>query len=93
MDEDEIIKGLESLVADRESFITKDKKDCEFFIEDKKVLLAAIRLVKEVKYNNEQNILNRKIDRLNKQIEELQNEKEHVIIERNKKREKYYSGE
>lgn len=92
MEEDKIIKGLESLVADRESFITKDRKDCEIFIEDKNVLLAAIQLVKEVKFNNEQNILNRKIDKLNEEIGKLQNEKICMILERNKKREKYYLG-
>ena len=49
MEEDKIIKGLESLVADRESFITEDTEVCGVFIEDKKILLAAIEYIKKGK--------------------------------------------
>lgn len=42
MKKQEIIKGLKSLVDDRDSFITSDKEDSAIFIHDKNVLLAAI---------------------------------------------------
>lgn len=42
MSKEEIIEGLKSLISDRESFITEDKKECEIFIKDKAILLAAI---------------------------------------------------
>lgn len=42
MEKEEIIEGLKSLIDDRESFITENKEDCEIFIQDKDVLVAAI---------------------------------------------------
>lgn len=51
MNKEKIIEGLKSLVDDRESFITGDKEDCEIFIRDKDVLVAAIDYIN----NNDSN--------------------------------------
>lgn len=42
---EKIIKGLEDLISDRESFISADDKD-SIFIKDKKILEDAIELIK-----------------------------------------------
>lgn len=44
-----IISGLKDLIRDRESFITDEDEKDNIFVQDKKILIEAIELIKEQK--------------------------------------------
>ena len=47
-----IISGLKDLIRDRESFITDEDEKDNIFVQDKKILIEAIELIKAVSYTH-----------------------------------------
>lgn len=65
MTKKEVIGGLYSLVLDRESFITDKTEEDDVFVEDKKILLEAIKLIQ---YSVPKQIIQEELKELEKEL-------------------------